>query len=102
MEDISWHRLPKSILIHSLKMTSSSFGTISGKDSGAVLGVIQRRRLKKTNLMTPIIIVILSKDLRAVLTAKVSISSDMGTTRMEFKDFSVNRAVKHFFLPLVT
>jgi hypothetical protein len=82
-------------------MTSSSFGTISGKDSGAVLGVIQRRRLKKTNLMTPIIIVILSKDLRVVRSAGVSISSGMGT-RMEFKDFSVNPVVKHFFLPLVT
>jgi hypothetical protein len=52
-------------------------------------------------MMMPIIIVIVSKDLRAVLTAKVSISSDMGT-RMEFKDFSVNPVVKHFFLPLVT
>jgi hypothetical protein len=51
--------------------------------------------------MTPIIIVILSKDLRVVRSAGVSISSGMGT-RMEFKDFSVNPVVKHFFLPLVT
>jgi hypothetical protein len=101
MEDISWHRLPKSILIHSLKMTSSSFVTISGTDSDAVLGVMQRRRLKKAKMLTPIITAILSKDLRAVRTAAVSISSCMGT-RMEFKDFFVNPVVKHFFLPLVT